>query len=87
MTPDPSALEKASAAYHAAQPDGQKSPHLRAAITAYLTEIGKTHVLVPRELDDDLIEGMFERTEGFPMEEIDQIHAALIAEIDGRNGK
>ena len=76
MTPDKDALEKAIVAFH---------DHLGLwadtgvyiAIKTYLTEIGKTHVLVPRKLDEDILEGMFARTEGFPMAEMDEIHAAL----------
>jgi hypothetical protein len=38
---DPDALKAAHEAYHNSLPDGEKCPHLRAAIEAYLAALAK----------------------------------------------
>lgn len=86
MTLNQAALEKAQEAFFT-ELGLHADTGVYRAIAAYLTEISKTHAIVPRELDEDILEGMFARTEGFPMAEMDEIHAALIAEIDAREAQ
>ncbi len=61
-----------------------------AAITAYLAELTKTHAIVPRELDDDLINCCMDDRPRGELEKIlcremaRKTISALIAEIDER---
>jgi len=88
MTLDPAALETAQIIAAEVSELGASPKRIAAcAITAYLAELSKTHVIVPREFDPFMAAAMddAETDTGDWLNDCKNIWCALIAEIDGRN--